>query len=199
MNVTAQQLHGMGISSEWLDPLNTTFVAFGINTVNEVAAFIAQTAHESNHYKILEENLHYKAESLIRLWPTHFNASNASEYANNPQKIANRAYANKGGNRDEASGDGYMYRGRGAIQLTLHDNYWHCGQAIKEDLVMKPDLVATPMYAMLSAGWFWKTHGCNNFADQKNWVALTKRINGGTIGLDDRVKLTNQALSIFNN
>jgi len=197
MNVTAQQLHAMGIGPEWVEPLNTTFAAFSIVTPEEAAAFIAQTAHESNNYKTLEENLHYSAEALIRLWPTHFNASNASQYAHNPEKIANRAYANKGGNRDEASGDGYIYRGRGAIQLTLHDNYWHCGQAIKEDLVRKPDLVATPMYAMLSAGWFWNTHGCNTFAQARDWLALTKRVNGGTIGIEDRIAKTNHALSVF--
>ena len=197
MNVTAQQLHELKIGSEWVDPLNTTFAAFSIATPEEAAAFIGQTSHESNNYKTLEENLHYFAESLVRLWPTHFNSSNASQYARNPEKIANRAYANKGGNRDEASGDGWMYHGRGCIQLTLHDNYWHCGQAIKEDLVRKPDLVATPMYAMLSAGWFWGTHGCNNLAQARNWEALTKKINGGTIGVEDRIAKTNHALSVF--
>ena len=197
MNVTAQQLHALGIGSEWVEPLNTTFAAFSIATPEEAAAFIGQTSHESNNYKTLEENLNYSAESLVRLWPTHFNSSNASQYAHNPEKIANRAYANKGGNRDEASGDGWMYHGRGCIQLTLHDNYWHCGQAIKENLVGKPDLVATPMYAMLSAGWFWGTHGCNNLARARNWEALTKKINGGTIGVEDRIAKTNHALSVF--
>ena len=197
MNVTEQQLHALGIGSEWVEPLNTTFAAFSIATPEEAAAFIGQTSHESNNYKTLEENLNYSAESLVRLWPTHFNSSNASQYARNPEKIANRAYANKGGNRDEASGDGWMYHGRGCIQLTLHDNYWHCGQAIKEDLVRKPDLVATPMYAMLSAGWFWGTHGCNNLAQARNWEALTKKINGGTIGVEDRIAKTNHALSVF--
>ena len=101
------------------------------------------------------------------------------------------------GNRDEASGDGYRFRGRGVIQLTGHDNYWHCGQSIHMDFVAQPDLVATPMYAAMSGGWFWKTHGCNVLADQKDWVALTKKINGGTIGLEDRIALTNHAASVF--
>lgn len=199
MNVTAQHLHGIGVSAIWVEPINTTLVAFGINNADEIAAFIAQTAHESGRYTRLEEGLNYSAESLVRVWPSHFNASNAAQYAHQPERIANRAYASRDGNRDEASGDGYRFRGRGAIQLTGHDNYWHCGQTIKIDLVATPDLVSTPMYAMLSAGWFWKTHKCNLLADNEDWVALTKRINGGTIGLEDRVGLTQKMLSILNN
>jgi len=197
MNVTAQQLNLLKIGSEWVEPINTTLAAFGINSKEEVSAFIAQCSHESGNFRLLEENLNYKAETLMKLWPTRFNTSNVNDYAHNPQKIANKVYSGRMGNRDEASGDGYRFRGRGVIQLTGHDNYWHCGQAINMDFVAQPDLVATPMYAAMSGGWFWKTHGCNVLADQKDWVALTKRINGGTIGLEDRIALTNHAASVF--
>jgi len=101
------------------------------------------------------------------------------------------------GNRDEASGDGWKFHGRGCIQLTGHDNYWHFGQSIKQDMVAHPELVATPMYAALSAGWFFKTHGCNDLAEAQDWVGLTKRINGGTIGLDERISLTKRALDVL--
>ena len=101
------------------------------------------------------------------------------------------------GNRDEASGDGYRFRGRGCIQLTGHANYYHAGEALGVDFVLNPDLVATPRYAAMTAGWFWSTHGCNPLAENADWVGLTKKINGGTIGLDDRVKHTQQAISVL--
>jgi len=101
------------------------------------------------------------------------------------------------GNRDEKSGDGWRFHGRGCIQLTGHDNYYHFGQSVQRDMVKEPQLVATPMYAALSAGWFWKTHGCNDLAEAQNWEGLTKRINGGTFGLEERIKLTQHALSVL--
>ena len=101
------------------------------------------------------------------------------------------------GNRNEASGDGWRFRGRGCIQLTGHSGYYHAGQDLGVDFVMNPDLVATPKYAALTAGWFWSTHGCNKLAEFSDWVGLTKKINGGTIGLDDRVHHTTMALATF--
>ena len=101
------------------------------------------------------------------------------------------------GNRDEASGDGFKYHGRGCIQLTGHDNYCHFGQSVGQDFVSDPDPVSKPFYAAMSAGWFWKTHGCNDLAEVKNWEGLTKRINGGTFGLQERIALTNRALQIL--
>jgi putative chitinase len=106
-------------------------------------------------------------------------------------------YANRMGNRDEASGDGFRFSGKGCIQLTGHANYFHAGQALGVDFVMEPDLVATPKYAALTAGWFWSTHNCNNLAEAADWVGLTKKINGGTIGLDDRIKHTNEAFAVL--
>jgi putative chitinase len=101
------------------------------------------------------------------------------------------------GNRDESSGDGYRFRGRGCIQLTGHDSYWHFGQAVQKDFLTEPDLVATPMYAALSAGWFWKTHGCNELAEAQNEEGLCKRINGGLFGLEERNQLTQHALAVL--
>jgi putative chitinase len=195
--ISAEKLHALGIGSEWSEPLTTTCVTYGINDVNKQAAFIGQLSHECNHFKTLEENLNYRPETLQRLFGHKFKPEEIALYAHNPQKIANRIYSSRMGNRDEASGDGWKFHGRGCIQLTGHDNYWHFGQSIKQDMVAHPELVATPMYAALSAGWFWQTHGCNNFAEAQDWVGLTKRINGGTIGLDERISLTKRALDVL--
>jgi putative chitinase len=195
--LSPEKLHTLGIGPEWSEPLTTTFTTFGINDLNRQAAFIGQCSHECNHFKTLEENLNYRAETLQKLFGHKFKPDEFAVYAHNPQKIANRIYASRMGNRDEASGDGWRFHGRGCIQLTGHDNYWHFGQAVGKDLVAEPQLVATPMYAALSAGWFWKTHGCNDLAEAQNWEGLTKRINGGTFGLEERIKLTQHALAVL--
>jgi len=193
--LSPEKLHALGIGAEWSEPLTTTFVKFGMVSSKEQAAFIGQCSHESNHFKVLEENLNYRAETLQKLFGHKFKPGEVELYARQPAKIANRIYANRMGNRDEASGDGYRFRGRGVVQLTGHDNYWHCGQALGQDFVMNPDLVASPMYAALSAGWFWKTHGCGALVD--NPQQLCKRINGGLIGLDDRIKQTERAVAVL--
>ena len=195
--MNAEKLHNLGIGSEWVEPLTTTCVTYGINDVNKQAAFIGQLSHECKHFKTLEEDLNYRTETLQRLFGHKFKPEEIALYAHNPQKIANRIYSSRMGNRDEASGDGWKFHGRGCIQLTGHDNYWHFGQSIKQDMVAHPELVATPMYAALSAGWFFKTHGCNDLAEAQDWVGLTKRINGGTIGLDERISLTKRALDVL--
>lgn len=195
--INAKALLQLHIGPQWVDALNETFNRFGINTARQQAAFIGQCGHECGNFRILEENLNYRAETLCKLWPKRFPTLEfAKQYEKNPRKIANSVYSNRMGNRDEASGDGYRFRGRGCIQLTGHANYYHASQALGVDFVMEPDLVATPKYAALTAGWFWSTHGCNDLAEAGNWVALTKKINGGTIGLDDRVAHTNQALEV---
>ena len=192
---TSEQLAKLHIGQQWVTALNDTFSQFGILTPNQQAAFIGQCGHECGHFRILEENLNYRAATLMKLWPKRFPTLEiANQYAGNPKKIANMVYANRMGNRDEASGDGYRFRGRGCIQLTGHSNYYHAGKALGVDFVMEPDLVATPKYAAMTAGWFWSTHGCNELAEAANWVGLTKKINGGTIGLDDRIAHTKQAL-----
>jgi putative chitinase len=196
--ITPAQLTRLHINPSLADPLNATFIKFKIDTDRKQAAFLGQCGHECGNFKIFEENLNYKAATLMKLWPKRFPTLEiANQYAGNPKKIANMVYANRMGNRDEASGDGYRFRGRGAIQLTGHSGYYHAGQALGVDFVSNPDLVATPLYALMTAGWFWSTHGCNELADAMNWVGLTKRINGGTIGLDDRVAHTALALKVF--
>ena len=194
--VNAEMLQRLHIGIEWVPALNDTFAQFGIVTLNQQAAFIGQCGHECGNFKILEENLNYSAQALMKLWSKRFPTLEiANAYARNPKKIANKVYADRMGNRDEASGDGYRFRGRGCIQLTGHSNYYHAGQALGVDFVKEPDLVATPKYAALTAGWFWSTHGCNAAADKADWTTLTKKINGGTIGLQDRVMHTQMALA----
>ena len=195
--LSPEKLHALGIGAEWSEPLTTTFTSFGIDDVRKQAAFLGQCAHECNHFKTLEENLNYSAATLQRLFGHKFKSGEVEVYAHHPEKIANRIYSSRMGNRDESSGDGWRFHGRGCIQLTGHDNYYHFGQAIGQNMVMKPEQVALPMYAALSAGWFWKTHGCNDLAEVKNWEGLTKRINGGTFGLQERIALTNRALQIL--
>jgi len=196
--VNADQLQRLHIGAEWVDALNQTFQKFSINNINQQAMFIGQCSHECGNFRLLEENLNYKAATLMKLWPKRFpTMEKANEYSGNAKKIANSVYSSRMGNRDENSGDGYRFRGRGCIQLTGHANYFHAGQALGIDFVMQPDLVATPMYAALTAGWFWSTHGCNPLAESSNWTGLTKKINGGTIGLNERVAHTDQALAVL--
>ena len=196
--VTAEQLTKLKIDPKWVDPLNETFARFDISNPNRQATFIGQCGHECGNFRILSENLNYKAATLMKLWSKRFPTLEiANQYAGNPQKIANMVYANRMGNRDEASGDGYRFRGRGCIQTTGHANYFHAGQALGVDFVMEPDLVASPKYAALTAGFFWSTHGLNELADKQDHKSITKRINGGYIGLADREEHTRMALAVL--
>ena len=201
--VNAEQLQKMHIGAEWVDALNETFDRFQIDTPMRQASFIGQCSHESGNFKLLEENLNYRAATLLKLFPRTprrswgFTPEEAAAYERQPKRIANRIYSNRMNNRDEASGDGWRFRGRGCIQLTGSANYHHAGRALGVDFIMEPDLVATPKYAAMTAGWFWNTHRINQFADVQDWIGMTKRINGGTIGLDDRIKHIMQALQIL--
>ena len=196
--VNANQLQKLHIGPEWVPALNDTFARFGIATPRQQAGFIGQCSHECGNFKVLEENLNYRAATLMKLWPKRFPTLEiANEYAGNARKIANKVYSSRMGNRDESSGDGYRFRGRGAIQLTGHSGYYHAGQALGVDFVKDPDLVATPTYAALTAGWFWSTHKCNELAEAGDWAGLTKKINGGVIGLADRVRHINEALALL--
>jgi putative chitinase len=205
--VNAEQLAKLHIGAEWVDALNETFHRFNIDTKRKQAAFIGQCSHECGNFRTLEENLNYRAETLMKLWPKRFPTLEfAKQYERQPRKIANSVYANRMGNRDEASGDGFRFRGRGAIQLTGHSSYFHAGKALGVDFVMEPDLVATPKYAALTAGWFWSTHNCNELAEngtpldsagESTWANLTKKINGGTIGQADRIKHIREALAVL--
>jgi putative chitinase len=195
--LSPEKLHALGIGAEWSEPLTTTFTSFGIDDVRKQAAFLGQCSHECNHFKTLEENLNYSAATLQKLFGHKFKPGEIELYAHHPEKIANKIYANRMGNRDETSGDGWLYHGRGVIQLTGHDNVWHFGQAVNKSFIRDPSPIAQPMYAALSGGWFWKTHGCNELAEAQNWEGLTKRINGGTFGLEERIKLTQRALAVL--
>jgi len=197
MPITAEQLKELHIGPEWLDGLNATFEKFDISTPLRMAAFIGQCAHESGNFKTLTENLNYRAEALQKLWPKRFDAAKAQACARNPKMIATVVYSNRMGNRDEASGDAWRFIGRGCIQLTGSSNYYHAGQALGVDFIMNPELVATPMYAALTAGWFWDTHKLNVLADNRDIKMMTKKINGAFIGLLDREKHYNQALAVL--
>lgn len=198
MAVTAEQLKKLHINPDLEPMFNGTFNVWGISLPVQQAAFIGQCGHESANFTKLEENLNYSAERLMKIWPKRFpTLADAQPYHRNPRKIANKVYSNRMGNRDEASDDGWRFRGSGWLQLTGHDNFYHAGKKLGEDFVMNPDLVRTPKFAALTAGWFWATHGCNQLAEAQDWANLTKRINGGTIGLADRIKHTNEALAVL--
>jgi putative chitinase len=174
------------MADKWIDALNATAERFDINTPDRIAGFLSQLAHESAGFKATRENLNYSAEALCRVWPSRFNAENCQEYARNPEKIANKAYSSRMGNGPEESGDGWKFSGKGLIQLTGKDNFTRFANAVGIDVVENPDLVAEPELAALSAGWFWSTNGLNALADAKDVPGMTRRINGGLHGLDDR-------------
>jgi putative chitinase len=191
-----EQLSALGIDAKWLQPLNDVFAKYEINTPKRQAAFIGQCAHESGNFKILQENLNYSAEGLMKTWPSRFPTKEvADQYALQPAKIAGKVYNGRLGNTNEEEASKYL--GRGLIQLTGKENYEHCGSNLGVDLLSNPDLLATPEYAALSAGWFWGKRGLNALADSGDIETMTKRINGGLIGLDDRKAKIAQALSVL--
>jgi len=167
---------------------------FGINTPLRKAHFYAQLHHESAGFTRLSEGLSYSADRLQKVWPNRFNAANSAKYARNPEDLANYVYANRLGNGDEASGDGFRFRGRGYVQLTGRDNYRRCSQALYGDdrLLLEPELLEVPDGAAMAAGWYWDSRKINALADRDNIEAVTRAINGGTIGLAERRKLLAQ-------
>jgi putative chitinase len=182
-------------AEKWVEPINAAMERFEINTPERVAGFLAQCAHESAHFARTTENLNYSADGLRRVFPKYFRDVDANDYHRQPEKIANRVYSSRMGNGDEDSGDGWRYRGRGLIQLTGRSNYSALAADIDVDVVEDPDLVAEPELAALSAAWFWWKNGLNKFADAQDIVGMTKRINGGTIGLEERRHLYHRALA----
>jgi len=164
---------------------------FGVNTGLRLAHFLAQTGHESGGFKVFSENLNYGAKGLVGIFGKYFTAESATAYERKPEKIANIVYANRMGNGNQASGEGYKFRGRGAIQLTGKDNYAAFDKTVDDDILANPDLVATK-YPLLSAAWFWNKNGLNTIADggatDDVVTKITKRVNGGIIGLPDRIK-----------
>jgi putative chitinase len=182
--------------------IEETFQKFEINTLLRASHFLAQVMHESGDFKFKEENLNYSAKALRKVFGKYFPTDElANQYARQPQKIANRVYANRGGNGDEKSGDGWKFRGRGDIQTTLHDNYLSLGGFLGVDLISNPDLVATPRYARLSAGYYWHKNKLNLIADKGDSDSVVKticlRVNGGYNGLDDRLKRFKKINSIL--
>jgi putative chitinase len=179
-----------------VEELNATFTnqihGVDFSTKNRQAAFLSQIAVESWYFKELEENLHYSAQGLLATFPHHFDQTNVAQYANQPQKIANRAYANILGNGDEASGEGYKFRGRGMIQLTGKYNYQKCGEFLSMDLVTTPDLLCSVPGAVEAAVWFWNFRNCNKWADLNNIIEVTKLINGGLGSIRERESIYEQ-------
>ena len=189
-------LQALDIDPKWENPLQAAFDKYDINTPRRQSAFLGQCAHESGNFKTLQENLNYSAEGLMKTWPSRFPTKEiADQYARQPAKIAGKVYNGRLGNTSEEEAAKYL--GRGLIQLTGKDNYERCGSSIGVDLVNNPDLLLDPQNAALSAGWFWNKHGLNELADAKEHGMITKRINGGTLGLDDRIAKTTKALSVL--
>jgi len=182
----------------WFDALNSILPEYDINTPQRVAAFLAQCAHESGGFVFLKENLNYKAASLRKVFPKYFpDDAIAAAYANKPEMIANRVYANRMGNGPEESGDGFRYCGRGLIQLTGKDNYTFFAASIDVPVEEASEYLQTFEGAVQSACFFWDQNNLNQWADKGDILTLTKRINGGTIGLEDRIKHYEHALHIF--
>jgi putative chitinase len=177
-----------------------TAAKFNITNVLRLAHFLAQAGHESGQFKATSENLNYSSKGLLGIFPRYFTPALAESYARQPQKIANRVYGGRMGNGAEATGDGYKFRGRGYIQLTGKDNYTAFDKTVPEDILANPDLVSTK-YALASAAWFFNKNGlwsiCDKGADQATVTAVTKRVNGGTIGLPDRIKHFNEYYNLL--
>ena len=186
---------------QWHGALAQLLPEYEINTPQRIAAFIAQCAHESGNFVFLKENLNYKTPTLRKLFAKYFPTDElANEYASKPNKqeaIANRIYANRMGNGDEASGDGFRYCGRGLIQLTGKENYSWFAASIEIPVEQASEYLQTFEGAAQSACWFWETNNLNQWADKGDILTLTKRINGGTIGLEDRIKHYEHALHVL--
>ena len=219
-----KHLQAVGVKEpeKWLGAIRAACEKFQINTDKRVAAFLAQCAHESGGFTMLTENLNYRASTMAACWPPRFavqepdpakpgktrpnkdaqgkNIPNAFAIAleKKPEAIANTVYSNRMGNGTIESGDGWKYRGRGLKQLTGKDNYTRCGAGIGVDIVSDPDKLLEPTYAALSAGWFWSSNHCGDFIDKDDFVGLTKKINGGTIGLADREARYKKCLASMN-
>ncbi len=221
---TVAHLIAAGVSRElaerWLPHVQTAMARFNINTPKQVAGWIAQCAHESAGFKTLTENLNYSADTMAVVWPTRFaeqepdpkrpgktrpkkdakgkNIPNkfAQALHRKPEAIANAVYSNRMGNGNIESGEGWKFRGRGLKQLTGKFNHIQASKGLGVDLVANPDLLLEPQWAALSAAWFWAENNCGPLADSGDFVALTKRINGGTIGLEDRQRRYNAVLAV---
>lgn len=189
----------------WAPELDATMSLFSIDTPARAAAFLAHVAHESGECRLLEENLNYSAAGLMKVWPKRFPDLKSTEaFARNPQRIANLVYSNRLGNGAPSSGDGWRYRGRGLIQITGRSNYLAVSTALKVDFVSEPDKLVMPKHAARSAGWFWKSRGLNELADDRaddddseDFRQITKIINGGLNGLKERLQFWGRSRAAF--
>lgn len=184
------------LPAEVYNELPLVISTFNIDNPVRIAHFIAQAAHESGDFKYKEENLNYSAEGLIKVFPKYFPTLDlAKQYARNPEKIASKVYASRMGNGNELSKEGYKYRGRGVIQLTGKLNYTEFDKVVTDNVLNNPDIVATKYY-LQSGAWFWSRNKLNEVADlgveKEVIVKVTKKINGGTHGLDSRIQLFNK-------
>jgi len=202
--ITVETLIAAGIQPTpaklFAEPLAIACEQFDISTPRRVAMFIAQAAHESVGFTRLEENLRYTDPMrLARVWPSRFTGyADAARFVRNPQALANHVYAGRNGNGDEASGDGWKYRGRGLFQLTGRENYRAAGEALGQPFVDAPELVALPLHAARSAAWFWAARGLNDMADAGDVKAVTRAINGpALLGLEERRMAYGEALHAF--
>ncbi|WP_314140408.1 glycoside hydrolase family 19 protein [Buttiauxella noackiae] len=196
-------------AQRWLEPVCAAAAEFAINTPRRLSAYIAQVGHESGSFSCLSENLYYSdPERVARIFRSGFdNDKNgvidpaeiafARAYTRNPEKLANRAYAGRGGNGNERSGDGWRFRGRGLIQVTFRNNYLACGRALGLDLISDPDQLLNYHQAARSAAWYWQSNGCNELADNDNFIAITRRINPPAQGQTDRQARYNAAKAVL--
>lgn len=175
-----------GTAQKFASPLDHACVRFQINTADRQAAFLAQVGHESGLFSRTVENLNYSAAGLRATWPARFTEADAQSLARQPERIANRVYGGRMGNGNEASGDGFRFIGRGCIQVTGKSNYEACGAALGLPLTTQPELLEQPEHGCASAAWFWTTNGCNELADAGLFDKITRKINGGTHGADER-------------
>lgn len=185
------------LADKYCYPLNACFAKYGINTRLRISSFLAQVGHESGRLSQVVENLNYSADALRRTWPSRFMPDLAIQVARQPDRIANIVYGGRMGNVE--LGDGWKYRGRGLIQVTGRDNYAAFSKALFGDdrLLRNPELLEKPEWACMSAAWFWDSRGLNALADKGDIVGITKKINGGTNGLEDRKALYEKALKVL--
>jgi putative chitinase len=197
-NQLSQIISGNRYVHEWYEVLFQCLPDYDINTKKRIAAFLAQCAHESGNFNFIKENLNYKSETLMRIWPRLYPTKDiADQYAHKPEMIANRSYGGRMGNGPESSGDGYKFCGRGLIQITGRTNYQAFADSLEISINDLPEYLATFEGAVQSACWFWESNDLNKYADVEDIVTITKKINGGTLGLDDRTNRYKNALIIL--
>jgi len=185
------------ILEQYIDPINLVAEKYEINTRERMAMFLAQCGHESAGFSVITENLNYRADRLMVVFPKYFRNVDVNAYARNPEKIANRVYANRMGNGPESSGDGWRFRGSGIVQLTGRSNYTEFANYMNMELDEAVEYIRTAEGATESAGWFWHINNLNQPADNQDILTVTRRINGGTHGLEDRTRLFDLAMNLM--